>query len=782
MIFLCALSFMEVRAQVGTEFWFVAPEVASAHGDRPIYLRLSTVDQPTRVRVSQPANPDFLPIIIELDSQSTSSIDLTSFVSDIENSPSNSVNAKGIFVTSLAPITAYYEVSHSNNPEIFPLKGENALGYEFYVPGQRLFHNQLGKNSIDIVATEDSTLVTIIPTNDLEGGRVANESFSIMLNKGETFAARAQGQSVYDKLLGTHIVASKKIAVTMSDDSIYNRGNYDLVGDQLVPIDFLGTEYIAVRGEAYDEVVMVMGVAEGTQYSVDGSTTKINLGKGESRQVVMSSNVLLIESNKPVYVYQLTGHRGEIGDAILPPINCTGSGQVGFVRSSSQDFNLVLLTQKENRNSFLLDGNPITLNFRAVPGTGDVWYYSSTDMSTQRLNLGAHLLTNTEGFFHMGILHELGLSSVYGYFSNYNTYSGSNVKLCPGGATVLDPGPQFDSYLWSTGSTDRFLEVKQEGTYTLMVTFDNCSATDTFNVFFAPTSVDLGPDTLFCEGESFLLKPQEFDTYDWGMLEDSTFNKNTPGVFAQKEGTYTVTVSNPCGTYTDTVSLVATPRPDLFLGNDLTICDDEELVLDAGEGFEWYDWGDEQNGQFLTVKESGLYKVRTKLGGCIQEDEIEVAFKKSPEEINLGKDRVVCVNEEITLTATGEDLEWFEWFDGSTDAEKVVMGEGNYWVKVSNECGEAEGQIMLTAIGNDGLSMANAFSPNNDAYNQYFEIDEWLLGSQIDIFSRWGDLIYQSESYQNDWDGGTEPNGLYFYLIKSECLSDTYKGWITLIR
>ncbi|MEZ5172532.1 MAG: hypothetical protein R2850_03230 [Bacteroidia bacterium] len=45
----------------------------------------------------------------------------------------------GILIQSNVPVTAYYEVNATNNPDIYALKGSNAKGTDFYTPISRLF-------------------------------------------------------------------------------------------------------------------------------------------------------------------------------------------------------------------------------------------------------------------------------------------------------------------------------------------------------------------------------------------------------------------------------------------------------------------------------------------------------------------------------------------------------------------------------------------------------------------------------------------------------------------
>ena len=194
-------------AQKDTEFWFVAPEATSLHGDAPIYLRLAGTGTASVVTISQPANPSFTPIVQNVAANGITSVNLTNSLFFIENKPADVVLTKGLLIESTEVITAYYEIAHSNNPEIFPLKGKNALGTDFYLPAQNIYRNELGNGGFDVVATEDGTIVTILPTDDITG-HVANVPFTITLNKGETFSCRAIG---FNMVGGINTLSAKKL-------------------------------------------------------------------------------------------------------------------------------------------------------------------------------------------------------------------------------------------------------------------------------------------------------------------------------------------------------------------------------------------------------------------------------------------------------------------------------------------------------------------------------------------------------------------------------------------
>lgn len=88
------------------------------------------------------------------------------------------------------------------------------------------------------------------------------------------------------------------------------------------------------------------------------------------------------------------------------------------------------------------------------------------------------------------------------------------------------------------------------------------------------------------------------------------------------------------------------------------------------------------------------------------------------------------------------------------------------------------------------LPAAGYFSPNNDGYNDTWQIQNVNLYSnyKLIIFSTTGEIVYdRSSNYTNDWDGtynGDQlPDGVYYYFLQSNTNSaDIYKGTITLKR
>jgi gliding motility-associated-like protein len=80
----------------------------------------------------------------------------------------------------------------------------------------------------------------------------------------------------------------------------------------------------------------------------------------------------------------------------------------------------------------------------------------------------------------------------------------------------------------------------------------------------------------------------------------------------------------------------------------------------------------------------------------------------------------------------------------------------------------------------------NIFSPNSDGGHDFWVIANGGEGMSLEIFNRWGNLVYESENYDNTWDGKRNgedlPGGVYFYIIKFTDGRKPVQGYVTIIR
>ena len=495
-------------AQADTAFWFAAPPVTPQHENTPEVLHLSTYANAATVTISEPANSSFQTQTVTLAPYSATTVVLTSQLQYVENKPASTILNYGIKISSSAIISAYYEEGKSQNPEIFPLKGALSLGLKFMIPSQTTLPNSsnfsLAKNGFIVVATQNNTTVKInLPVADSSG----NTNYTITLNKGQTFSVRAAGQSLYYHLGGSIIQSDKPIAVTIYDDSIqaYSANGcascvcMDLIGDQILPIINNGSEFIVVRGALQinsitQDYYYVWATSDNTTVSVNGIVVK-TLNAGEHYEGTIAASSAYIVTNNPVYLYQMTGVSCEVGATNLPSIKCTGSQLVSFARSTSETFQLNLLSKKADIGNFIANGTSIPASlFETVPGTNDVWYAARiTSSNYPNINTifpagSASIVSNTSGLFHLGFMNGTqGTGVRLGYFSNYATVQtspqvasttcvGSDIQLKStyiSGASYLWNGPNgFTST--SNDTTLYHAAIINSGTYFLTANINGC--------------------------------------------------------------------------------------------------------------------------------------------------------------------------------------------------------------------------------------------------------------------------------------------------------------------
>jgi gliding motility-associated-like protein len=64
-------------------------------------------------------------------------------------------------------------------------------------------------------------------------------------------------------------------------------------------------------------------------------------------------------------------------------------------------------------------------------------------------------------------------------------------------------------------------------------------------------------------------------------------------------------------------------------------------------------------------------------------------------------------------------------------------------------------------------TIPNVFTPNGDGVNDRYEIPylDRYLSSELVVFNRWGEMVFKGDNYSGTWDGGSLPDGVYFYIL-----------------
>lgn len=171
---------------------------------------------------------------------------------------------------------------------------------------------------------------------------------------------------------------------------------------------------------------------------------------------------------------------------------------------------------------------------------------------------------------------------------------------------------------------------------------------------------------------------------------------------------------------------------------------------------------------------------------CVYDTSFLVEGYDMPE-IELSRDpsdSVFKVNPQVTFfyeNLSSDSIPITNWFwefsDGTTSpaaspthvfrlGDSVMTDTVYFHYTTIDNC---DSSMMITIdIRELELTVPNVFTPNGDNINDLWEIPqlEAYVGNELVVFNRWGQKVYERSNYGGDWDGGSLPDGTYFYILR----------------
>lgn len=136
----------------------------------------------------------------------------------------------------------------------------------------------------------------------------------------------------------------------------------------------------------------------------------------------------------------------------------------------------------------------------------------------------------------------------------------------------------------------------------------------------------------------------------------------------------------------------------------------------------------------------------------------------------------VAVKGSQTLTITAKVVDFNDYLNTA------------HFVKMDQIDSNSSNNQDSATVAPNCLKIFNEFSPNDDGQNDTFYIDciSQYPDNQLEIFNRWGNLVYYKKGYNNTWDGKADgsaktlPEGTYFYILDLGNGSPKTSGWLYL--
>lgn len=167
-------------------------------------------------------------------------------------------------------------------------------------------------------------------------------------------------------------------------------------------------------------------------------------------------------------------------------------------------------------------------------------------------------------------------------------------------------------------------------------------------------------------------------------------------------------------------------------------------------------------------------------------DTAVVLVNAAPNVTIIPSDTIFCSGENVTIMAFGADE--YLWSNNSTNSTMEFLAESSHQIFV---IGKTADNCADTAYVNYGTMLCeivipNVITPNDDGFNDKFVITgiELFTKKEIVIYNRWGNVVFKTNDYQNDWDGEGNSAGVYYYVINVEKgdVKKTVNGTITILR
>ncbi|NUM31579.1 MAG: gliding motility-associated C-terminal domain-containing protein [Bacteroidetes bacterium] len=349
-----------------------------------------------------------------------------------------------------------------------------------------------------------------------------------------------------------------------------------------------------------------------------------------------------------------------------------------------------------------------------------------------------------------------------------------------------------ETYLWNTSNTSNNQNITNSGKYWAIIKNICKEVSDT--IIFTqklPLKLELGNDTVFCNSISKSINILQTDpsvVYKWHDGSDGT------SYIASKPEKITASITNLCGTVTDSVTYSLISDPQVNLGSDLKFCDVvKPVTINIGKtaNDEKYLWNDNNSTNSNTLSNPGKYWVEIKNKCKTVSDTINVFLSYSPE-VFLGKDTSLCGNINLMLDAQNTGCTYL-WFPGGETTQKIFADKQTiYKVSVTNADGcTGNDEFEINDDCKSYWYIPNSFSPNGDGLNdKYLPSFINCENYTLKIYNRWGEVVFETNDITEGWDGMyhgkpmAQDNYVYFIHFKSSEDKKWYKisGSVLLLQ
>lgn len=326
-------------------------------------------------------------------------------------------------------------------------------------------------------------------------------------------------------------------------------------------------------------------------------------------------------------------------------------------------------------------------------------------------------------------------------------------------------------------------------------------------VSFSTTTVNA---TCTQNGSVSVITPAGIAPYTYNL--STTTGVYVPSaVFTAPAGDYVISTRDSLGcTVSQPVTIAFTNDLTVKAADDVRICTGQSAVLTstgtAGATYVWSPANGLDNPNVLSPTASPSqttnYTLTATLGSCTQTDDVLVTVAPGVT-VNAGPDLAIVTGETAFIQASVSgpvtSILWTPTTNLSTPVSLNTVagpfttgGSYTYTVAVQNALGcTASDDVVITVIPYC-VQVRNAFTPNGDGNNDLWKVyDDYgcLRNVTVHVFNRYGNKVYESRDYRNNWDGRYSgkplPDATYYAVLEFTLISGRVvmiKSDVTILR
>lgn len=357
----------------------------------------------------------------------------------------------------------------------------------------------------------------------------------------------------------------------------------------------------------------------------------------------------------------------------------------------------------------------------------------------------------------------------------------NNGTICIGDSVTLN-ATGGSAYAWSTGSFSSSITVSPATTtnYTVVGTVGSCTSMAVATVSVASPAVTISGNNNICMGQSSVLSASGGSVYAWSNGAGTPAITVTPTT----NTTYTATSVVASCTNNAVFTVSVSPKPIISVAG-ATICPGQNGTITA-TGATTYTWSTGANTASINVNPL-VNTTYTVIGNTIPACKDTAVYTinvitSQPNMYGIVAPNVFCldsVGAVRLVISNGSPPYTIDWiipingivpFDTTANVyyftQSGTPSNENYTVIVTDKCLFKDTITVNLKTVDCNISIPNVITANGDGVNDYFKINglENFPGSTLTAFNRWGNKIYSSQDYKNDWKPEMN-SGTYFYIL-----------------